>query len=252
MRLSVIRYSALALLAVVGLASRSDAGPIIVVPPTLSPGDTYRLVFVTSTTRDATSTDIVDYNNFVSTAANSVSALAALGATWTAIGSTAAVSAFDNIGGPFPEGVYRLDGGLVATGSTGLFFSNPSDAHLLPIDINELGATVPDPTTVWTGTLPSGTVNSPFPLGGSVQATWGLALPSAPVGWVFQFFSPVGTSMPLYAISSPLTVPAGGEVPEPGTIGMTALGGALLFLARRRKQQKSQGACTRRTTPAHH
>jgi hypothetical protein len=240
MRLSVIRYSALLLLALVGLASRSDAGPIIVVPPTLSPGDTYRLVFVTSTTRDATSTDIVDYNNFVSTAANSVSALAALGASWTAIGSTATMSAFDNIGGPFSEGVYRLDGGLVAPGLT-FFFALPSDAHLLPIDINELGATVPDPTTVWTGTLPLGTVNPPFPLGGSVQSTWGLALPGAPVGWVFQFFSPIGTAMPLYAISSPLTVPAGGgEVPEPGTIGMTALGGALLFLARRRKQQKSQ------------
>ena len=41
------------------------ATPIDTVPTTLSPGDQYRLVFVTSTTTTATSTDINTYNTFV-------------------------------------------------------------------------------------------------------------------------------------------------------------------------------------------
>ena len=62
--------------AVAGIASRSDAA-IITVPPGLNPGDTYRLVFVTSLTRDAVSSDIGVYNDFVSTAAASSPDLAA-------------------------------------------------------------------------------------------------------------------------------------------------------------------------------
>lgn len=40
-------------------------------------------------------------------------------------------------------------------------------------------------------------------------------------------------------------------VPEPTTIGMTVLGGAILFLARRRKQQNHKATQTDRTPPAH-
>ena len=41
-------------------------GRILTVPPGLKPGDKYRLVFVTSATRDAKSENIGDYNTFVS------------------------------------------------------------------------------------------------------------------------------------------------------------------------------------------
>src|ERR1035437_10826646 len=53
--------------AVAGIASRSDAGPI---PAGLNPGDKYRLVFVTSTTTDATSPDISYYKSFVTNMAD--------------------------------------------------------------------------------------------------------------------------------------------------------------------------------------
>ena len=43
---------------------------IITLPTSLSPGEEYRLAFVTSGTRDATATDIADYNTFVTDAAN--------------------------------------------------------------------------------------------------------------------------------------------------------------------------------------
>ena len=41
------------------------------VPTVLNAGDQYRLVFVTSTFRDATSTDVTDYDELVTVVANS-------------------------------------------------------------------------------------------------------------------------------------------------------------------------------------
>ncbi len=81
---------------VVMLSPANVFAAIITQPTSLSLGDTYRLAFVTSTARDATSTNIADYNTFVTLAANAVPALASLGTTWTAIGSTATVAARDN------------------------------------------------------------------------------------------------------------------------------------------------------------
>ena len=61
-----------------------QAAPITV-PTSLNPGDTYRLAFETSTTTDATSTSIADYNTFVTGVATGVGELNDLGTTWTAI-----------------------------------------------------------------------------------------------------------------------------------------------------------------------
>jgi PEP-CTERM motif-containing protein len=243
MRLSVIRCYVLLTLAVVGVAPRSNAAPIVV-PPGLSPGDTYRLVFVTSTTRDATSTAIGDYNTFVSTAANSVPELAALGATWFAIGSTRFGHAFDNIGGAFSEGVYRLDGGLVAAGSAILW----GGALLSPISLTEQVTLYDGP--VWTGTMQDGGASPFFVLGSLDWVLFGLSLSGGTSCWTNCTAVAPDNIFPLYGISSTLTAPS--EIPEPGTIGLTALGGALLFLARRRKQRNVRATQTARTTPAHH
>jgi hypothetical protein len=54
-------------LVTLGTASAVQAA-IVTVPTGLNPGDQYRLVFVTSGTRDATSTNIADYNTFVANA----------------------------------------------------------------------------------------------------------------------------------------------------------------------------------------
>ena len=61
---------------------------VVTVPTDLSPGDPYRLVFVTSGTRDTTSLGIADYNAFVTDQANQNADLARLGASWFAIAST--------------------------------------------------------------------------------------------------------------------------------------------------------------------
>src|ERR1035441_11041870 len=74
--------------AVVGMASRSAAGTIVTIPSSLAPGSQYRLVFVTADTYTATSSNIAVYNTDVNNEANTIAALAALGTTWTVIGST--------------------------------------------------------------------------------------------------------------------------------------------------------------------
>ncbi|MDA1236799.1 MAG: hypothetical protein O3A53_18615, partial [Acidobacteria bacterium] len=76
-----------------GMATSAPAATISpddpLVPAGLGVGDTFHLIFVTSTTRDGNSGEIADYNTFVNTAANSGgSQLAALGATWYAVAST--------------------------------------------------------------------------------------------------------------------------------------------------------------------
>lgn len=127
--------------ALVGLMAALLAAPsamfgdtIVPVPPGLAPGTTYRLVFVTSETRQPSSAQISDYDTFVTTSADDQPLLAALGTTWQVIGSTASVSASDHIG-VFFDPVYDLEGDLVANGSAGLW-SGTLDA---PVDYNELG-----------------------------------------------------------------------------------------------------------------
>ncbi len=71
---------------------------MLLTPPTLGPGQQYRLVFTTASTYTATSGDIATYNNDVNTEADSITLLNSLGTTWTAIGSTSSVSAIVNIG----------------------------------------------------------------------------------------------------------------------------------------------------------
>jgi hypothetical protein len=53
-----------------GVGSRAEAGDIDLLTPTgLMPGDHFRFVFVTDGTRDVTSSNIADYNNFVNSQA---------------------------------------------------------------------------------------------------------------------------------------------------------------------------------------
>lgn len=227
--------------AVAGLASRSDAA-IITVPPGLSPGDTYRLVFVTSTIRNATSSDIGVYNAFVQSVADASPDLSALGATWFAIASTASVNAIDNIGSPFPDGVYRLDGTKVADGTAGLF----SGSILAPIYYTEMGGAPPLPGWVWTGTDPGGNASS-GPLGGSGSSTAGSPYWNDS-GWIIAGPAPDSTLAPFYAISSEITV--GEAVPEPASICLTTLGGAILLFAMRRNRRNPLAMQANRTPPA--
>jgi hypothetical protein len=221
-------------LAVAGLASEAAAG-IITVPPSLGPGDSYRLVFITSTTDSASSSTISDYNSFAATAADSVTALMDLPATWSAIVSTSTESALSNIGGASDVPIFLLDGDEAAAGTASLF----SGTLLNPIDIDENGKALPGGSKVWTGSNADGSAATGYL--GSSDPEYGIDSDTSSL-WIAD-----GTSVSnsvghnLYVISSVLTIagtqqndPGGASIPEPSTIGLAALGGAVLLLARRR------------------
>jgi hypothetical protein len=216
--------------AVLGLASLSAAGTIVTLPPGLAPGSEYRLVFVTAGRYVATSSDIGVYNNDVSSAANGIPVLAALGATWLDIGSTATVNAIDNVGKDSGVPIYDLEGNLVAndagTQSGGLF----GGGLLSPILHDENG-TSPSNHVVWTGTEADGIAHHPL---GVTQITVGTVGMSGGQ-WLDSgdAIELLGASYQLYGISGILTAP-GESAPEPSTTGMAILGGALAFFARKR------------------
>ncbi|WP_044035277.1 hypothetical protein, partial [Microcystis aeruginosa] len=145
------------------LGTGAAQAALVVVPTGLNPGDQYRLVFVTDGTRDATSTNIDDYNNFVTnevTGSPLATALTAAGftpsaITWKAIASTDSVAARDNTGtNPSSTGVpiYLIDGNRVANNNADLW-----DGSILT-GIDRTPQESVGFFFVWSGTSDDGTV----------------------------------------------------------------------------------------------
>ena len=201
----------------------AQAAPIF--PSGLNPGDTYQLVFVTSTTRDANSSDIVDYNTHVQNAANAAnigtgSTIFGFDVSWAAIASTPSAHARDNA--PVMGEVYNLGGQKVADDFTDMWDGTIDN----PINITETGALYTD-NSVWTGSLSDGTLNaigalgSTHPLNFSNFAVSGQAA-STNSQWI-NFGGPSKeTSLGLYAISEELTAPA--PVPAPSAFLLMGTG----------------------------
>ena len=206
----------------------------IFTPPALAPGTQYRIVFITSTSHDAQSTLIADYNTFVNNAANAGgSILQPLMATWSVIGSTDAVSAITNIGGASSLPMYLLDGTFVASGTTDLFDGSIAAA----INIDELGNTSAG-GDVYTGSNADGTIDS---FGHALGSIMNMHSEIGNVGsltsgvFLHQTNRAFNLTRPFYGISSTLTVPAAppAGVPEPGTITMMVAGAFLMMGAKR-------------------
>jgi len=211
---------------------------VVLVPPGLTPGTTYRLVYVTSDTRNAIPTDIAVYDAFVQNQSD-VSNIG-LGSpigdiTWKAIGSTASVNAITHVAAA--GGIYRLDGALVAGNAAGLW-DGTLDSE---INVDDEGAN--REVSVYTGTDSAG-------FGASAGATpVRLGDSSARLGnsgevdaeWVETgFFSSAAIGRAFYAISDPLMVPTP-QVPAVSRVGslafalvmaMTAFGAIRLRTAR--------------------
>ena len=195
------------------------AAPILT-PTGLNPGDTYQLAFVTSTSRDALSTNIDDYNTFVQDVANTAGF--GLGGTlgdvtWNAIASTASVSALLNA--VVSTSVYNLGDQLVAMGLADMW-----DGSLVaPISFDENGDS--NGPTVWTGSDTDGTPLN-F-LGGLPNSTIGISSLDDS-NWIMTLTSQPSSGLrSLYALSAPLTVP---QTPVPIPSSLMLFGSGLVGL----------------------
>jgi hypothetical protein len=189
-------------------------------------------VFVTSGARNATSSNIADYNIFVQNAARSSSvlntALTTAGfdptsITWTAIASTSAVNARVNTqtrATDTSRPIYRLDGALIATSYADLWDGSIRDTlNVTEVDSVSSGR-------VWTGTSASGlTVGA---LGAGFSVLYGIR--DRIDLWVNNGDLVASNGLSLYGISSVLAVPtATTTTPEPSSLlGFITLGGLIL------------------------
>jgi hypothetical protein len=192
-------------------------------PSGLKPGDTFRLVFVTSGTINALSSDIGVYDKFVSDAAATAGLSTIYGANvqWSAIASTTSVYAKSRFSLTDAQ-IFRLDGERVAIDLSSLWANDLA----IPINIDETGNT--RNVRVYTGT--SQNVHSfPTSVLGSVSP------PQTIIGfsgarnsfWLEESqWSQQSTKHSLYAISEELTFPAT-PVPEPAC--STAFSGLAAF-----------------------
>lgn len=182
---------------------------VTVVPPGLSSGDQYRLVFITKDTTTALSSNIEDYDLFVTSQANTSALLSSLQTNWRVIGSTSSVSAKihtstdDSPDGDNGVPLFRLDGLLVASSYDDLWDGDIQN----PLYVAQDGTVLDTCCGTWTGTDTAG-LGIP---GDELGAPDFSVVDGAPNGtasnWVQT--SPFGaTSLQfLYAISDVLTVP---------------------------------------------
>ena len=220
---------------------------LVTVPTSLSPGDPYRLAFVTSTTLKALSSDISVYNTFVDDVAELVPELAALNQDWKVIASTGTVDARDNTstvpstitGGSLGVPIFLLNDTKLVDSNDDLWDGNIDVAFA----VNQMGDAMAW-DTVWTGTGSDGVGVGGKQLGADTVLygrNW--ALTEAWVDW--STLSPSSSVAHLYAISGELSVAA---VPEPGSITLMAIGAVgLMGFGRIRKRQT---ATSRRNRPS--
>jgi hypothetical protein len=231
---------------------RVEAGGIVISTPTgLSPGDTFRIAFVTDAGNAGTSSSISTYNSFVNADATSEAGgglvtYNGVAITWFAIASTASTDAITNVGVSGAP-VYLASGTLVTNSdsSSGLWSGSLDN----PID-QDLKGSVFGGEDAWTGTLASGTGDPGHQLGtSSVELGSAGAVSSS---WVAAFPFPTGLEdLSLYGISQVLTV-GSASVPEPSSLVMagTAISAGCAFgWSRRRRNQRRQRFIPSRRIP---
>jgi hypothetical protein len=184
----------------------------------LSAGDQYRLVFVTSTTTNATSSNIADYNTFVQGVANT----AGYGSVnWFAVGSTLTVDAQDNTStNPIADGagvaIFNFDSLKIADNNSDLWDGDIDNA----IGFTENGDAFSG--EYWSGSGTDGTAS----LNGEVLGSTGGSPNLTRVGntgnvngtWIDSYRRNNGNNQRVLAMSEILTVP----VPEPSAFALLA------------------------------
>lgn len=132
----MVRTLFLLLTFLVAVSSATVARGGIITPAGLSPGDTFRVIFYTSNTTMASSTDIGYYDNFVASAAvaGGLDTYGGNPVVWQALASTAAVSAESRFGTSTAP-LYNMKGTLVANQVADIF----SGYLQAPVGYDEVG-----------------------------------------------------------------------------------------------------------------
>lgn len=205
---SIARFFFLAIaVSAPALLSTSARAQVVPIPTDLTWGDQYRLIFLTTSTTDGISINIPDYNLIAAGDASAVAELNALGATWTALVSTAAVDARDNTGtdataaGDTGVPIYLVNDTRLADHYDQLWLEPGYATLLTNPNIDETGSVVGG-TVVRTGTTVGGVADMPL---GSGNCTVGHNS-QTDKDWIDTGFVNNNNFYPIYAISSVLTV----------------------------------------------
>lgn len=221
------------------LSTLGAEGELITVPPSLQPGDQYRLAFLTPL-EIATGKTIAEYNSFVQSQADAVAEVSLLGAKWAAVASTDEIDIARNTGTD-PDihpgvPIYLLNGRRVAANNSDLW-DGALEGHIRvypnsefePFAVEVMARRIgPDRSNIGNqidvGSIPTNFCSMGYCLSGEThppqQATSS--------DWITAYDQPRG-SFKMYAISSILTV-----VPEPWSELNFAIGAlAVLPLMRR-------------------
>jgi hypothetical protein len=232
----VLSWSAL------GIGAKADI--TITTPAGLSPGDQFRIVFVTD--GSTTSTYINIYDCVVNTDVTNAGGVFYNGQSitnWLAIASTATVNAIDHIGSSANSPVYDIADNRVASSTTAGSGGLWSGSLLSPIVKDLQGTNIT--AFVWTGTQTDGTADPSLPLG-STNPSGAVTGVSTKINneWIDSLSTPTAINQFIYGISPILTVPgsSGTVVPEPSTAIVAAFG-AVAFIAYgwSRRRQANQG-----------
>jgi len=227
----------------------------VILPTGLAPGSQYQIAFVTAGGTTAASSNIADYNSFVTAEADRSDALAALGATWSAIVSTDTTDARDNVATYANVPIYNTAGQVVVS-STGQLWGPGGDVGGIenPIRYDEYGNVSPRMnacTGSWaTGQAVSGQALGQFYYNSANdywESPWLGLIDSTSYQWMnWGYWHDKGLSVVearhfyFYALSSPITVPA----PEPSGFALLATGAiGLAAYGLRRRREARHSAC---------
>ncbi len=209
-------------------------------------GDTYRLVFVSSTETIADADGFTYYDNYVQNLANNSSITELASVSWQAIVSSGTTSARDHTGtNSLTDGsttsVWLMNGTEITGNDYNHFWSNRvTSGTQRAIDRTESNAAVPNNVApggwdawrgTWTGTNGDGTINGTgidgtSPVVGLANAGWS---GTSSDDWINRGTGAAATdTYRLYAISEVLTV-----IPEPTTFSLVGLSGLMLLRRRR-------------------
>jgi hypothetical protein len=226
-----LRLLVAAVAMICGIAAGQNARAVdILTPAGLNPGDTFRFIFVSSSSVGSNNTN---FSSIDATLASDASGYTYSGQSisWSAIVSKVGTNARDRVGG-FNTNVpvYLVTGDKVAnnltTSGNGLW----SGSLLRAVNVGIAGNTING--SIITGTFASGTVGAGL---GSTGPTIGVSSSSG--GTWLDNGPTFGGSFRVYGISSNLTAVA---VPEPSTYALGAIAtGVMAWVARRRKARRA-------------